>query len=148
MRLVASIQSLSRLEFRDRKLVVEALAELALCSAAIAWLPFRRVIELGSLPLPPCRPNAAEAVVIADRARWSVEALAWRVPRKAMCFQKGLALQRILRRRGIDAQLHYGIAKEFEGKLAAHVWIAAQDRVVVGGEFAADYREVAVFPGR
>lgn len=148
MRLIASIPHLIRLEHHDRKLLVEALAELALCSVAIAWLPFRRAIQLGSLSLPASRPIAPEAVVIADRARWSVEALAWRVPWKAMCFQKGLALQRILRRRGIDAQLHYGVANQAAGRIAAHVWIATDDRVVVGGEAATDFREVAVFPGR
>ena len=83
---------------------------------------------------------------IAEEVRWAVEAAARNVPWRAMCIQKGLALQWMLRRRGIDARLHYGIARDEVGELQAHVWVAAGNSVVIGGAEAPRFKCVATFP--
>lgn len=51
----------------------------------------------------------------------------------------------MLRRRGVDAVLHYGIAREEAGELQAHVWVAAGDAIVVGGAEAPNFKCVAKF---
>jgi hypothetical protein len=97
---------------------------------------------MGSLPLT-VRPPAGD---ITEDVRWAVETAARNVPWRAMCIQEGLALQRMLRRRGIDARLHYGIAKDQTGELQAHVWVAAGGSVVIGGSEAPRFKCVATYP--
>jgi hypothetical protein len=50
----------------------------------------------------------------------------------------------MLRRRGFDARLHYGIANA--GGLKAHVWVSVDGKIVIGGGPAPDYKCVAVYP--
>ncbi|MEO7820589.1 MAG: lasso peptide biosynthesis B2 protein [Sphingomicrobium sp.] len=146
MRPVALIFRLARMDPRRRRLLAEALVELMRASAVIAFAPFRRAVAFGSRPLGRAEPTSAEAAETIATVRWSVEAVAARVPWRTVCFQMGLALQRMLRRRGIPAQLYYGIGKATDGKLQAHVWVAADQAIAIGGESAARFATVAVFP--
>lgn len=126
---------------RERRgLLIEAASALALACAAVAFLPFRRAIRLGSVAPEPRRSGS-----VSDCA-WAVEAAARRLPLRAVCIQKGLALQRMLRRRGFDARLHYGARNEPPGKLHAHVWVSVEGDVVMGGNERPDFAEIAVFP--
>ena len=137
---------------RERRgLLIEAASALALACAAVAFLPFRRAIRLGSVAPEPRRSGS-----VSDCA-WAVEAAARRLPLRAVCIQKGLALravciqkglalQRMLRRRGFDALLHYGARNEPPGKLHAHVWVSVEGDVVMGGNERPDFAEIAVFP--
>ena len=54
------------------------------------------------------------------------------------------ALQRMLRRRGCDARLHYGLASG--ARLEAHAWVTLGATALIGGEEAARFREVAAWP--
>jgi hypothetical protein len=120
---------------------MEAASALALACAAVAFLPFRRAIRLGSVAAAPGRGGS-----VSDCA-WAVEAAARRLPLRAVCIQKGLALQRMLRRRGFDAKLHYGARNEpGPGRLHAHVWVSVEGEVVMGGSEQPDFAELAVFP--
>lgn len=121
-------------------LLAEALATLAAASLAIRLLPFRRIAAFASRPP---RRRAKEAANAA-RLRWAVRAWCRRVPWKAMCFQSALAMQMMLRRRGIRAVLHYGISRE-DG-LKAHVWLSVDGETVIGGDEAPGFVEVAAFP--
>jgi Transglutaminase-like superfamily len=132
----------------NRRLLGEALPALVLASLAIRLAPFRRVAAAAS------RGGRGAAGAVADeaflrKARWAVEAWAKRVPWRTVCFQKGLALHFMLRRRGIGSSLHYGVARDPEGGgLKAHVWVSVGGRAVIGGEEAAGFACVAVFPPR
>lgn len=132
-----------RLSPARRLLLTEAFAALAAASAAVRWLPFKRAVRLGSRRL-----SGAAVTPATDLAeiRWSVEAAARAAPWRAVCFQKGLALQWMARRRGVDAQLHYGIGKDAGGDLQAHVWVANGEAIIIGGEEAEQVRRVATFP--
>lgn len=126
----------------DRKrLLAEAVLALAVASAATHLLPFRRAVRLGSWRLG--RSTAADP----RDAVWAVEAAAARVPWKAACFQQGLALQAMLRRRGIEAQLHYGVGYDQDRSLSAHVWLSSDGTILIGGEQAPHYRLLASLPG-
>ncbi len=128
------------LEGRKKQLIVEAIFSLAVASAAIRLLPFRRAFRFGSEPL-----GEASRTDIRD-AVWAVEAVAARVPWKTVCFQKGLALQAMLRRRGIDAQLHYGVGYDPARSLRAHVWVSAAGDIVIGGREAPAFQLLASMP--
>jgi hypothetical protein len=135
------LSRLQRLGRERRGLLMEAASALALACVAVAFLPFRRAIRLGSVAPAPGRSGS-----VSDCA-WAVEAAARRMPLRAVCIQKGLALQRMLRRRGFDAKLHYGARNEPRpGKLHAHVWVSVDGEVVMGGSERPDFAELAVFP--
>ena len=130
-----------RLEPARRHLLVWAGLMVSAASAAVACVPFRRAIRFGSIPVSGKGQDRAEDCV------WAVEAVARRVPWRTMCIEKGLAVQRLLRRSGADARLHYGARHDpLTGRLEAHVWVTVDGTTVIGGEQAADFAEVASYP--
>lgn len=141
MQLVRVITNFLRLPADRRSLIIEATASLALASAALALLPFRRAIRLGSVSL------GKESAGNAERVVSAVETVSRRLPWRNVCIHKGIAAQRMLRRRGFDAVLHYGISNDREGgRLAAHVWVSLDGSPVIGGEEASAYTPVGAFP--
>ena len=129
----------------NKLVLAEALATLALVSLAIRLLPFRTVVKWAKAGAAAPAMTADEKTMVI-RCRWAVEKWAERVPWRTVCFQKGLALHIMLRRRGIDSTLHYGVMQNAEDGLKAHVWISESGLIVMGGEIAADYQELASFP--
>lgn len=126
-------------------LLAETLAVIAVASAAIRLVPFRRLVRVASLgPLAGNRPGMRGAGV--DELRWAVEAVSRRVPWRVVCFQKGLALHLMLRRRGTPSLLHYGVGKDKEGELAAHVWISVEGEIVMGGQVGGRFTCLATYP--
>ena len=122
------------------RLLGEAVAALGLATLAVRLLPFRRAVTAGGLRLG--QPRTADIPEI----RWSIETASRRLPWRSVCFPKGLALQAMLRRRGVDARLHYGVGTGDDGALEAHVWVAAGDDIVIGGEQSGRFRSVAAYP--
>jgi hypothetical protein len=131
-----------RRNLSDWLLLAEALAALALASAAIALLPFRRIAAAASARGRRAPHADAETV---RRVRGAVQGWARRVPWRAVCFQRGLALHWMLRRRGIRSVLLYGARREGEG-LSAHVWVDVDGETVIGGEEAPSFACLARFP--
>jgi hypothetical protein len=126
----------------DWPLFAEALATLALASLAIALLPFRRVAAAASAAGRSAARTDPETV---RRVRGAVQGWARRVPWKAVCFQRGLALHWMLRRRGIPSVLLYGARRDGD-QLAAHVWVDVDGETVIGGEEAPGFACLARFP--
>ena len=147
---------LDRLTPRDWLLAGEALAALAWASFAIAFRPFRKVAEAASKA--PARPAASLEAGLPKRIRWAVDAWGRRVPWRALCFQRGLAAHRMLRRRGYGsipsqfenhvraAQQGLGVAQEEAKGISAHVWVSLDGRAVIGGEEAPNFTCLATFP--
>jgi hypothetical protein len=128
----------------NRRLLAEALPALVLASLAVKLAPFRRVAAWAG-------GRGGDGGALMDeatmrKARWAVEAWARRVPWRAVCFQKGLALHWMLRRRGVASALHYGVAKDEGAGLKAHVWVSVAGRPVIGGEGADGFACLATFP--
>jgi hypothetical protein len=128
---------------RERQLLLlEALITLTLTSAALHVLPFKRAIRLGSIGLGIPKPRMSVESVV-----WAIEAVGRRLPWKIVCIQSGLAAQRMMRRRGIEAILHYGIANERpSSRLEAHVWVSVNGKPVLGGAEAREFVPVATYP--
>ncbi|MGI4730623.1 MAG: lasso peptide biosynthesis B2 protein [Janthinobacterium lividum] len=120
----------------------EVLAALALASVLIALLSFRRLATLMAQARATTPVDAGTARRI-DRAlgRWSA-----RVPWRSMCFQQGVAAQMLLRRRGREATVHYGAARDGAGNLVAHVWVRSGDVDVTGCVDVGRYGLLATFP--
>lgn len=131
------IARLQKLTPAQRQLIARAWPTLALASLAVALLPFRKAVRLGSVAL---GSRGAEPKDIC----WAVEAAARRLPLRAKCIEKGLAAQRLLRSAGHDATLHYGARHNAEkDRLEAHVWVTLNGEAIVGGDEASGFAEVA-----
>lgn len=131
----------------DWLLLAEAVLALGIASAAIACLPFRRLAALLSTGTGTSR-TSEHAQPTIDRAIWAIEAAARRLPFKTVCFQKGLALYWMMRRRGIETRLHYGVAQKPDKGLCAHVWVSHAGATIMGGEVAAGFACLATYPQR
>ncbi len=126
---------------KRRAVLVRAVFALTAASAAVALLPFRTAVAFGAIPL------KRRAGVSPEDCVWAVEAAAKRLPWRTMCIEKGLCVQRLLRQSGVDAILHYGARHIGEsGRLEAHVWVTVAGEIIIGGEEAAGFAEVAAFP--
>ena len=138
-----AIQRWARLERAKKVLLVEAAAAVCAASLAVRLLPFKWAVGLS------CRPegksNPLPDALLTD-VQWSVDAATRHLPWNPVCIQRGLAAQWMLRRRGIDARLHYGLTNDSEALLKAHVWVDALGKTIVGGDEAGDYVRVATFP--
>ena len=135
---------LRRLEPGDFALLFEAFVALMVCSAAIGLLPFRLVGRLASRPVRVPPPH--EHSRLTDKVTWAVAACARRVPWRTVCFQQGLAVQIMLRRRGVASTLYFGAARDEDRGLAAHVWVRLGGRDVIGCEVAERFAVLASFP--
>jgi hypothetical protein len=137
---------LSKAGWTNGLLFVEAALALTLSSIAIAVLPFARLarwLSQGDLRAV-CGTNDAQTAI--RRGRWAVEAAARRLPWKTVCFQKGLAYHLMMRRRGIPTVLHYGVGRDLEEGLRAHVWVSHAGIPCIGGEVAAEFVCLATYP--
>ncbi len=132
----------SQLAWRDRLLLSEALLCLTIASLSISLLTFRSVARFMSSGRKAVAPAPTP---LARRIAWALNACANRVPWKAVCFQRAVAAHMMLRRRGWAAAINYGIRREDDGELAAHVWARSGDVDVIGCEIAADFQLVASF---
>jgi hypothetical protein len=139
-----AIHRWSRLDRSRRALLVEAAGALGVASLAVKLLPFKWAIRLSSRRAA-SKGSTRPAQVMCD-IRWAIEAAARNLPWNTVCIQRGLAAQWMLRRRGIDARLHYGLTNDHEKALKAHVWVDAMGETLVGGDEAGDYVRVATFP--
>lgn len=134
------LQRWRRLDAERRALLVHAAVVLAGASAAVALLPFERAIRFGSIR------RGRVANIDPGKYVWAVETAANYLPLRTMCIEKGLAAQRLLRRAGADARLHYGARHHPQtGKLEGHVWVSIDCINVIGGEEADAFAEVATY---
>jgi hypothetical protein len=68
------------------------------------------------------------------------------VPFRAVCLQQSFAALLMLRRRGLAATVHLGVAREQSGEaLTAHAWSHCGDVPVTGVAVAHTFAPVVVF---
>lgn len=126
---------------RHADVLAEAGMALVLATLAIRLLSFAHVLRLAGW-----RGQAGSSSLDAARcARWAVDRLADAAPWRAVCFQRGLALHWMLRRRGLPSLLHYGVGREKDG-VSAHVWVSLDGAILIGGEEAAKHPCLLVRP--
>lgn len=142
MRISAIPRILARLARKDGRQAIVAAGVLACANLALKLLPFSRAIVLGSRPI---RGETQRGEGVVDEWAAAVARAARMAPWRSVCIHQGLALQWLLRKQGVQAVLHYGTSLE-GGELAAHVWVKVGDRIVIGGEEAPKFHELATYP--
>ena len=126
---------------REARCIVIAAFELARARIDHARLPLAAL--LAEPPPPTC--EAGQGAPDVAQIAWAIGAVARRVPFRADCVIQALAAQRWLRRRGLTARIHLGVARTGDG-IAAHAWLTQDGRPVVGGD-GADFVQLAASGG-
>lgn len=136
-----------RQRWRELPLLAEAAFALLGATLALKLRPFRQVAQ--GLTRPTASRPRVTPDELTDRMRWAVLAAARRLPWRSVCFDQAIATQRLLARRGIAADLVYGV-RQTEGRYDAHVWVRLPDgQIIMGGEQAPRFKPIALFrPGQ
>jgi hypothetical protein len=144
-----------RMDSVRRALMIEAFAWLAIARLALLIFPFRHVAKhLGDLA-PPAESARARPMVssrnddtkLAEDIGWAVRRSAGYAPFKAVCLQQAIAAKVMLRRRGVQSALHFGVARANPPKngLEAHAWLDAAGAKVTGYPVSNIFTEIACF---
>ncbi|PWC52994.1 lasso peptide biosynthesis B2 protein [Azospirillum sp. TSO22-1] len=132
-----------RLPAVERRLTTEAVVTLTMVCALLKALPFARVMRLFGLNAN--GPAAGRVDAAAARAVARAVARAGRnLPFAAVCLPQATAAALMLRRRGLAAEVHFGVARR-GGGIEAHAWSRCGDVLVSGGAESAAYSPIAVF---
>ena len=116
-----------------RKLLWEALRALAGARLVMACVPFRRIAAwLGTPGTESPMTAPAEEVLVAQEIGWAVGVLARRVPWDGRCLAQALAATRMLRRRGLEGTISFGVSQGEPVKFAAHAWVRVGSYIVTG----------------
>jgi hypothetical protein len=131
-----------RLPSADRRLLREALVAVALVRAALWMMPLKRL----HLRLMRCRASKPGPPHEPARIGWAVAAAAGRVP-SATCLTRALALQVLLRRRGLRSSLHVGFRLLGDDEVCGHAWLECGGEVLSGGGGLDDFRSLLRLDG-
>jgi hypothetical protein len=135
----------------ERSVFLRALVMLPATAAGLRVLGLRRVQAiLFAHPRAAASPRGDDLLHARQVARW-VAAAARHGPYRASCLPVSLTLQRLLRERGIDADLRLGVRKA-TGGLEAHAWVERHgvpiaEATALHERFAAFEQPIAPRPG-
>jgi len=116
----SAFRSALRLSWGQRLFVARSWAWLVVMAAVLRVFGFRRAQALAEQPSGTWTPRedlasaSASARLVHAAGRWT--------PFRTTCLVQSLVLTRLLRRQGLGAELHIGVAKP-EGRFAAHAWV-------------------------
>ena len=144
MSLVTILNRVQRTSWGERLILAEAVGALAIAALAVRLVPFKWLAATAGSVGQGKECDARDSLV--ERVRWAVKATAPHLPWKILCFQEGLALHSMLRRRGIASYLHYGVGQSAERGLSAHVWVSVNGKILIGEREAGDHACLATFP--
>jgi hypothetical protein len=117
-----------------RWLLCEALIALATARIAMAILPFRRIAAWMGTPGAETSATVKSAEIqIAEEIGWAVSVWARRVPWDARCLAQALAGTGMLRRRGLEGTVTFGVCRGEIKELEAHAWLRFGSCMVTGG---------------
>jgi hypothetical protein len=122
-------------------LLARAFCLLLAAKCALRLLPVRHVIAWKQRAVR--SPQAAQECDL-RRIRHAVLVAARYSPIRFVCFPQCLAAAALLRSRGIQSRLHYGVTRA-GAQLVTHTWLEAGGEIVIGGEVAASYSTLAVY---
>jgi hypothetical protein len=141
-----NLKSYGRISPAQRRLLWEAMVSLAIARVAMACVPFRCIAAWLGTPgaespatVPPEVAGAAESI------GWAVSALGPRVPWDGRCFAQALAAAAMLRRRGVEGTVSFGVREEESAGFTAHAWLRVGSRVVTGGGGHQYYKAITTF---
>lgn len=133
----------------NRRLLKNTLVVVAFVRLGLTLSSYRAL--RGVLPRLIGAPQRAEAPLderTVNRIVWAVMTSSRAIP-GATCLTQAIAAQTMLARRGEEARVHIGVAKNADkaGKFEAHAWVEHAGQIIIGGtpEELARYSRIAAF---
>lgn len=123
---------MNRQGWRRFALAAEAAAWLLGAWLALRLVPFRHVAGALRPRVGHPVPKGPERQKVIGQVCRTVRAVARRSPIPMVCFPRAIAAQRMLARRGVAATLPFGVGRNENGDLHAHVWVVVDRRTVLG----------------
>jgi hypothetical protein len=144
-----NLKRYARVSSGRRRLLLEALAALAIARIAMAFLPFRRIAAwLGTSGAESPGSATAEETSLAKDIGWAVGVLGHRVPWDGRCFAQALAALGMLRSRGLEGTVSFGARDVESGGFDAHAWLRMGSCVVTGGPGHELFKPLTTFARR
>ena len=72
-----------------------------------------------------------------------INGLSLRTPWSSTCLVKVIAAHKMLCKRKIPHVLHFGVQMNSSKKIKAHAWLSTGNKILVGGENAAGFKELS-----
>lgn len=144
-RLVSGVYAVLRYHPVRIPLLVEA--GLTLCWArSLTWfVPFRRYRSRLTSSELQGRPIERQKL---REIAWAVNRLSALLPGTLNCLPQALTVQTMLRRRGTEGILRFGVKPTKDGAIRAHAWVEWEEKVLVGQlPDLADYARLPSWPG-
>jgi hypothetical protein len=132
---------LRRLVGRDGLLLLRAVVYCVLVRIAVWLVPSRTLLRHVRARVDEVKGSGASSHshLSVDRIAWSVRAAGRRVPR-ATCLVQALTVQLLLARSGHHSDLRIGVVHAKGGEFAAHAWVEAGGKIVVGWQRGMNYQ--------
>lgn len=124
------LRRFARLPWADQRLLIKSIWLLWGMRIGLRMLPFRTLRRLSARltrSSAASRPGDDGAI---DHVAWAVAAASRFVP-GTTCLSRALGSQILLAERGVQANLHIGVARDQVG-FRAHAWVRSGDRIVGG----------------
>ncbi len=131
------IRRATQLTFSDWRYLAQASVELLAARYRFSTLSpesILRELQDRSSPLPREQINRPAAIDV-KRVSWAITLAARYVPWRSDCLIQVVAADRWLRRHGLCADFHLGVAKDVDGGLKAHAWLRYGGLTVTGGRY-------------
>ena len=138
------------LDRSDRRVVVELAALIVVTRAALRIAGYRRWMSIVSFFFPPdptdqaiqLSSKASEARAVSNRIARLNAGAARRLFFRPTCLERSIGLWWVLRRRGIDAEVHIG-GRKAGGQFEAHAWVECAGAVL--NDPSDEYRQFIPF---
>lgn len=133
----------------QKSLLWEALAALALARMAMACVPFRRIA--GWLGTPGAESSVTatpQEIQTAQEIGWAVGVLGKKVPWDGRCLAQALAATWMLRRRGLEGTVAFGVQESKQEGFEAHAWLRVGTHIVTGGAGHQRFKALTTFARR
>ena len=132
-----TIRRATQLTLSDWRYLAKASVELLAARYRFSTLSpesILRELQDRSSPLPREQINRPVAIDV-ERVSWAITFAARYVPWRSDCLIQVMAADRWLRRHGLCADFHLGVAKDVDGGLKAHAWLRYGGLTVTGGRY-------------
>jgi len=124
----------ARLPGSRKRLLGEALIALLIARGAMFFLPFHRIAAwLGTPGAESSAKATAEEIQTAQEVSWAIGVVARRVPWDGRCLAQALAALGMLRRRGLEGTVSFGVCRGESAGFNAHAWLRLGSCMVTGG---------------
>lgn len=115
----------------ERLILAQAWGLFILVELALRILPFMRLLNLSKKVFQKQKGEPAWDWPSVVRMSWLVEVAGRYAPVKVTCLKKALVLSWLFGRRGTQAELQIGVARQ-QGGLKAHAWLDLDGQVIIG----------------